>query len=154
MEPEAERPRHQQEIRDMRKFLIQTGYSTNDLMQIDHTEVEKAIYCHITGAVGVFSSGSISGKHIIKVVPDYNAELGWPPDHKLDGYDYNDLDRQGLRGKYMNFLSEQRERVNYLIESKQEHLIGKGVPLPELKRYNEVRGGGPKEIGGLLGKGA
>ena len=135
----------------MRHFLIKFGFTANEVLPIDHTEAEKAIYCHLTGSVGAFKAGSVSGDKIIAVVPDYNAELGWPPDHKLDGHDFNDLDREGLRDKYTQFLAVQKERVQYLMHTKQQHLIGKNAKLPELetKSYT-TRDGGTKSLKELL----
>ena len=135
----------------MRYFHIKYGFSANEIKPIDHTEVEKAIYCHLTGKVGVFKNGSVSGVNIIEVGPDYNAELGWAPDHKLDGHDFNDLDREGLRDKYTQYIASQKERVQYLMHTKQEHLIGKGAKIPELERPTmELREGDTKSMKQLL----
>ena len=114
----------------MRHFLVKYGFSRDEVISIDHTEIEKAIYAHLTGAKVAFKSGSVSGDKIISVTPDFHRELGWGYDHVLDGYDYKDLNHDDLQNKYRHFLGQMTEKVKYLMESGQKHLIGKNQVLP------------------------
>lgn len=137
----------------MRHFLVKYGFSRDEVIQIDHTEVEKAIYAHLKGITVAFKNGSVSGDRIIAIVPDFNSELGWGLDHKLDSYDYGDLDRVGLREKYQSFLSEIKEKVQYLMQTGQTNLIGKNAKIPELERpITETRAGKSKSMKELIEK--
>jgi len=72
----------------MKYFKIQKGFGADDYLSIDETELEMAIRAQITGKVAIFKSGTISGNIIQAITPDYNRDMGWKRDYKLNGEDY------------------------------------------------------------------
>lgn len=120
----------------MRHFKIDFGFNGSQTIPIDETELEKAVYAHITGKVAVFKNGSVSGDKIIAISPDIHGVLGWGYDHKLDDYDWADWHKESP--KYDGYLGAIKDKVAYLIETKQEYLIGKNVEIPELESKKET----------------
>lgn len=116
----------------MKYFKIVWGYDPEDYTQIDETEVEKAYYAHLKKKDAIYSGGSVSGDKIIAVAEDYHRAMGWNRGYKLGADDYAELAQKGLDKVYQKFLADKKNKVHYLMESKQEHLIGKNVEIPEL----------------------
>lgn len=133
----------------MRYFRVDYGFDGGRIIPIDETELEKAIYAHITGKTVVFKNGSVSGNHIIAIAPDFHRELGWSYDHKFDNYDWKDL--EPIERRYTGVIAAVKEKITYLIQTKQEHLIGKDITIPELAQPELRRSGDEVEIGSALG---
>jgi len=134
----------------MKYFRVDYGFNGNQIIPIDETELEKAIYAHITGKTVVFNNGSVRGDKIIAIAPDFHRELGYGYNHKLDGYDWKDL--APVERKYAGLIGHTKERVQYLIVNGKEALIGQNTPIPELERSKQPDarvGGGMKRIGDL-----
>lgn len=114
---------------------------------IDEGDLERAIYAHMTGKVVVLKSGSISGKSISMISPDYHRAMGWNPGHKLGPDDWADISRHGVDDKHMALLASAKERVHFLAETGRPELIGSGgdIGLPE--RAPSARGGGMRKLG-------
>jgi hypothetical protein len=108
----------------------------NNHFTIDEDELEKAIYSFITGKPVVFKSGAAI-RHIDSILPDYHAAMGWNEGYKLGALDHEELRQKGittrLRGKYEEITT----RVQYLIETRQENLIGKNIEIPALSAPEE-----------------
>ena len=121
-------------------FKIIWGYEAEDYTEIDETEVEKAEYAHLTKKDAIYSGGSVSGSRIIAVAEDYHRAMGWNRGYKLGALDYEELKEKGIDREYRKFLAEKKDKVHYLIETKQEHLIGKNIAIPELEKpqHNEI----------------
>jgi len=75
-------------------FKVKIGFKDDDFISIDETELRKAMIAQITGKIGIFNEGTIAGNSIISITPDYNKEMGWNRDYKLQGEDY---DRIGVK---------------------------------------------------------
>ena len=52
-------------------FKVVRGYGDEDFIPIDETELEKAIYAHMSGKPVVFENGSINGNQISIIRPDF-----------------------------------------------------------------------------------
>lgn len=96
---------------------------------IDETEYEKALYAFKMGKGAIFEAGAVS--RIEGIFPDLNRMNGWNSDYKQTQDDNNEIERARLVAT--KFAAKTKERVDYLIATKQEHLIGKGVEIPELE---------------------
>lgn len=118
----------------MRHFKIRIGYGKGDdtFIPIDESELETALYCFIMDGKGVFKGGVCRGKDIISITEDWHKEMGWNESHVMDSDDWNDLYQKGIDKKYVGVLAEYKEKVQFLISSEQQGLIGKNVPLKEL----------------------
>lgn len=137
----------------MRVFKIKTGYDDSQFISIDETELESALYCFMTDAKGIFKNGVCRGKDIIGITEDWHGAMGWNPTHVLDDDDWNEIRGRGVADRYAGYIGNIKEKIQYLISTKQEHLIGKNVEIPELKRSPRKElggGGGMKGIGDIL----
>lgn len=114
------------------RFKVMRGFGQDDFIPISAEELEKAIYAHITGKTAVFENGSINGSHISAVMPDFHATMGWNYGHKLGPDDWHELRSTGQESKHKLLLANAKEKVQYLMENNQEHLIGKNVEIPML----------------------
>lgn len=104
----------------MNYFKVKTGFARDEFLSIPETELAKATYAHIHGTVFVHSMGSISGKLIQRIDPDYHRELGLNFDYELRGEDLRSLPK----GFEMN------ARKSIEIAHKKVEMAG----LPEIKR--------------------
>lgn len=122
-------------------FKILRGYNAEDYIGIDRSELEKAYYCFLEKKDSIFTGGAIKGSQILAIQPDYHMTMGWNRGYKLEALDYEELSQKGIDRKLQNLLAEARDKVQYLIETKQEHLIGKNIDMPkiETKFSEEIR---------------
>jgi hypothetical protein len=116
-------------------YKIIRGFGQDDYLSIDETELDKAIYCHVTGKVGVFSSGSISGTTISAIMPDLHAMEGWNQGYKMGPEDYAIARNSHVAAQ--NFMQLVSDNVKGFMESGQTEKIGKTnyheLEAPKLK---------------------
>lgn len=93
---------------------------------IGEDELEKAIHGFISGRPVVFKSGAAL-KHIEAIMPDYHATMGWNEGYKLSADDWAEINQKRVGEKLREKYQQITTRVQFLIENKQEHLIGKQV---------------------------
>lgn len=108
------------------------GFGQEDFIPIDEVELEKAIYCHMARKDGAFNMGSINGSHISAVMPDWHGTMGWNYAYKLTADDWDDIRSKGVDRKIQKCIEGANTKVQYLIQTKQEHLIGKGFEMPKI----------------------
>ena len=113
----------------MRYYQVYTNFS--DYIQIDETELEKALYAFIQGSPVVFEDGATS--KIDRIVPDFNRALGWNRGYKPTQDDTGDIARIERQDGYKGYIAEVKEKVHYLIQSNQTQLIGKNIDAKLLK---------------------
>lgn len=133
-------------------FKIKTGYDGEQFISIDETELESALYCFMTDSKGIFKNGVCRGKDIINISEDWHKVMGWNPTHELDSDDWNEIRSSGTEAKYHGLIGSVKEKIQYLVRTKQENLIGKNVAIPELKKTprKELGNGGMKSIGDII----
>jgi hypothetical protein len=118
-------------------YKIIRGYGTEDYLEIEDSELEKAYYCFLEKKDSIFSGGAIKGSQILAIQPDFHKTMGWNRGYKLDEYDYADMNEKGIDKKLQHLLSETKEKVQYLIETNQTHLIGKNADFPRIENSKE-----------------
>jgi len=123
----------------MKYFKVRIAYGRDGddrFISIDDSELETALYCFITNSKGVFKNGVCRGQDIISITEDWNKAMGWNPEHVLDADDYNDLRQSGVSKAYTGLIGKVKEKVQYLMETNQTHLIGKNadVSLPTAQK--------------------
>lgn len=102
----------------------------NRYVPIKADEYEKALYAFIKGRPAIFENGAVS--RIESILPDLNRMCGWYSDYKPNQDDNAEIDR--AKNMVKPFMIKTKEKVEYLMETKQEHLIGKNVEIPELNK--------------------
>jgi len=116
-------------------FKIRIGYGEGDdrFIPIDETELESALNCFITNSKGIFKNGVCRGQDIISITEDWNKAMGWNADHVLDSDDWNEIKSKGVFQQYIGIIGNTKEKIEYLISTNQQHLIGKNadIKLPE-----------------------
>jgi len=75
----------------MKYFKVKIGYGIDDYVSIDETELKKTMQAQVTGQAVFLKEGSISGKTIMSILPDFNREMGYNRDYKLTGEDYEHI---------------------------------------------------------------
>lgn len=134
-------------------FKIIRGYNLEDYIEIDHTELEKALYCFLEKKDAVYSGGAVRGREIIAIQPDYHRQMGWNRGYKLERNDFEELADKGLDKKLHHLIAATKEKVLYLVGAGKTDLIGKNVEIPGFAaRKPEIRSGGMKSIGDILPK--
>lgn len=103
------------------KYYIKiiTGFREDQFVSIPMQEAQKAYYLfNHPDERGVFDCGvAIIGRNIQEIKPDFNATMGWKPNHELDQDDWAEIIGSGVKDK-MNILIEKAKDVAKLSESK------------------------------------
>lgn len=132
-------------------YKITHGFNAEDYIEINEQEVEKAFGAFLQKKDAVFSGGAIKGGMIQTIKPDFHRTMNWNRGYKLGEDDYAEISNKGIDRKMQNFISEIKERVQYLLSNKQENLIGKNIDLPEFPPKKEIENrGGMKSIGEMV----
>ena len=104
----------------MKKYYIKlvTGFRDDQFITIPMQEAHKAYYLFRNPEQrGVFDNGlAVVGSSIKEIHPDWNATMGFNPDHKLDADDFNQINGEGISEK-MNLLLEKAKQVSDLIST-------------------------------------
>lgn len=113
------------------KIKITTGFSDDQKFTIDSEEAHKAYYLfNNPEKKGIFSNGvALIGKDIRSIQPDYHAEMGWNPSHRMDDDDWNELRAKEIDKKMRNILYEAK-KASYLAE-KNSKILNK--PLSKIE---------------------
>ncbi|RJQ33871.1 hypothetical protein C4568_03660 [Candidatus Parcubacteria bacterium] len=101
----------------MKYFRVKIGYGKDDFISVDETELPTAIRAQITGKVGVFREGTVSGNHIQAILPDLQRAAGFHRDYQLTGEDYEEL--RDTDKDHKLFLGETKDRVTAQIAGKE-----------------------------------
>ena len=102
----------------------------HNFINIDATELEKAIYAFRMQAPVVFKQGATD--RISNIVPDYHKIKGWNATCKLTDDDWADINKNKDCFEAKKEFERIQNKISHLIETKQQHLIGKNIEIPEL----------------------
>lgn len=93
------------------KVKIVCGFRKEQEYTINANEAHKAYYLfNNPDKRGTFDDGlAIKGSDISRIVPDYNATMGWNHTHVLTNDDYNELHLNGVMQKLGRILSYAKE---------------------------------------------
>ncbi len=132
-------------------YKLITGFAPEDYIQIEESELDKANYCFLEKKDTVYSGGAVRGSLINSIKPDFHRIMGWNRGHKLDSFDYEELSDKGIDRECNNRIGESKNKVDYLIQTKQLHLLGKSVEGFEDKTNKKIeQNKGIKSIGDVI----
>ena len=129
-------------------FKVQFGYDTDQFIPIDETELEKAIYAHLTGKKIGFENGSVDGNKIISVTPDWNRAMGWNVGYKPTPEEHGEI-QATVGKKYLGVVALAKERVQGYIQSGEIDKIG---IMPLLESANRTHTQGLTSLGDIIKK--
>lgn len=93
------------------KVKIICGFRKEQEYTINANEAHKAYYLfNHPDKRGTFDDGlAIKGSDISRIVPDYNATMGWNHTHVLTNDDYNELRAAGVLSKFHTIMASAKE---------------------------------------------
>lgn len=98
-------------------FKIQKGFHVDDYISIDESELPMAVRAQVSGKVGIFKEGTISGDKIISITPDWNREMGWNRDYRLGNEDYAQIGQKKMED-YRNYIELTIENTKAQLEGR------------------------------------
>lgn len=101
-------------------YRVKTGYGKDDFIAITEDELPMAMRAQVNGGVAIFNEGTVSGNHIMSILPDYNRVLGLHRDYQLTGEDYRELPAD-CKNNHMQLIEETKYAQ---------------IDTPQLKRLN------------------
>lgn len=96
----------------MKYFKVWLGYEK--FIPITEVELPKALAAHITGGVAVLPDGSVSGKSITLIEPDYHRAMGFNDGYKLLPEDWSYINRDCA--DYKGYIETIKREVHALLK--------------------------------------
>lgn len=125
-------------------FRVKYGFDKTAFLRVEAgPELEKAIYAWVEQIPVTIGGKMIQGKHIISIEGDFRYYTGWYETYEpTSGDDFAQIERDCPN--FDGIMPYYRERVAYLIQSKQEKEVGKNVELPVpqpllIQKHNEKK---------------
>lgn len=114
------------------KVKIIVGFRKDQTHTIDADEAHKAYYLFMNPeARAIFKSGlALIGSDVRGIEPDYNATMGWNPDHNLAGEDWNEIRKIGADNDLRDILNLAKD-----VALNQPDKIN--MPLSKIKLLND-----------------
>ncbi len=111
-------------------FRVWLGYEK--FISITDDELEKALAAHISGGIALLGNGSVSGKSISLIEPDYHRAMGYNEGYKLTPEDWKQIDSQCA--EYKGYIGRAKENVQKMLaEGKVLKSKQKSIELPKAK---------------------
>ena len=115
-------------------FSVKFGFRPNEKVRITQDELEKALYAQKFGIVVQLGDKQISGKYIISIEKDVYYYTGWYDSYyPQTGEDFLQIERDCPK-EIDSIIKNKREKIDYLIKTKQLHLIGKNAEISNFDR--------------------
>lgn len=109
-------------IGNMQYYKIQFGYNEADYLEIDESELPKAIALFMEGSGrALFESGAVRGQDIIRITPDWHTDQGWHKGWKMQPEDYQAI--EGREESYNEVYNQAREVAEYAIKENKRELL-------------------------------
>lgn len=116
-----------------RFFRVKYGYKASDQVSIKEADLEKALYAQITGNPVQLGSSFVKGSAILAITPHYHKHTGWHEWYEpSDGDDWLQIKRDCP--PYEGIVEHYKERIQWLMQNNQQHLIGKNHPIDSIDR--------------------
>jgi hypothetical protein len=87
----------------MKYYKVKTGFKDDDFISVDENELPMAIRAQVTGKIGIFKEGTVTGDKIITITADWNKELGYNRTYQMSAEDYGELPKS-LINEYRELL--------------------------------------------------
>jgi hypothetical protein len=118
------------------KIKIITGFREDQQYSVDIEEAHKAYYLFMNPeARTVFSNGlALLGADIRRIEPDWHGTMGWNPGHKIDEFDWQEINRKGIKNKINDLLDKAKDVAIEIQEN--THLLS--MPLSKIDHTPEL----------------
>jgi len=121
-----------------RYFKVKYGYSVADQVSIPESELEKAIYAQIKGTPTQLGNAYVNGRNIIAITPHWHKHTGWYDWFEPQtGEDFEQIKRDCPN--YDGIIEHHKQRVQYLLSTSQENLIGKNIKTTGLSAPEVIK---------------
>jgi hypothetical protein len=132
-------------------FKALTGFGKEREVFFTAHDLEKVQYAFLREKRILLADGqAVDGKYIQQISPDWIRTMNWNEQHTLTVHDMNEINSRGVSDEAYRLLAASKERVHYLLTNNREQDIGKNVPLPELKKPEQLRSGTIKSVAELM----
>jgi hypothetical protein len=111
-------------------FRVWLGYEK--FISITHDELNKALAAHLSGGIALLANGSVSGKSITLIEPDYHRAMGYNEAYKLTPEDWNQIDHHC--GEYKGFIGKVKEEIQQMLAEGKTVKSAEKIILPEKKK--------------------
>lgn len=93
------------------KLKLVCGYREDQEFTIDANESHRAYYLFQNPTErGVFANGiAIIGSDIKRIVPNYQATMGWNPGYRMTAEDWAEVHKTGLEEKFRDIMEAARQ---------------------------------------------
>ena len=118
----------------MKYYRVYTDFK--GFIPIDETELEKALGAFKLQVGVVFKEGATD--KIQKVIPDFHRIMGWNYGYELTPEDFNLIENDPECIETKKLFGQVKDRVEYLVATKQINLIGKNVEIKELNSASDL----------------
>jgi hypothetical protein len=118
-------------------FRVKIGYGKDEFISISESELPMALRAQITGKIGVFSGGTVSGNHIISITPDWHKEFGYNPLHVLAAEDLSRLSYERKNEYQLSFEVAKEEAMAQIENRPTVHLPSKNEPTTVLLKTKD-----------------
>jgi len=119
-----------------RFFKVKYGFNASDQVSIEESELEKALYAQIKGVPIQLGQAYINGRNIISVTPHWHKHTGWYDYYEPNGgEDWNQIKRDCP--SYEGVIESYKTKIQYLLQSGKENLVGKNTHIPELETVKQ-----------------
>lgn len=129
------------------KIKIVCGFRKDQEYTVDANEAHKAYYLFLNrDKQAIFDGGlALKGSQIERIVPDWNATMGWNADHTLDGDDWNDIKRSGAQD-LLRHITEVATRIASIgkledLAQPMQKLLATKYPELKMSRSQTLLGG-------------
>jgi len=130
---------------EKRYFKVKFGFTVSDQVSIEEHDLERAIFAQVKGIPVQLGTSYVNGKNIISITPHWHKHTGWYDYYEPEsGDDWKQIERDCP--SYEGIIEHYKNRVQYLLQSGQVHLIGKNVEIPEVPKVLS----GSKKVDGSI----